>query len=80
MIERYDGDMMHTAMRIDHMESMEEHLNNAVYLTRALWLLAHSEELDGHEKRNRDALVAVADAAVDHTSAARYLFYRKNER
>jgi hypothetical protein len=43
-------------------------------------VLAHSEELDTQDKRNRDALVAVANAAADHASAARYLFYRKNER
>ena len=72
-------ELMHTPRRADHLEIMEEHINRAAYLTRALWVMAHSEELDTQDQRNRDALRAVADAAADHASAARYLFYRKNE-
>jgi hypothetical protein len=80
MLDVDDAEMMHEPGRVDHLELMEQHINNVAYFTRALWVLAQSDELDTQDKRNRDALVAVASAAADHASAARYLFYRKNER
>jgi hypothetical protein len=80
MLDVDDPELMHFPGRADQLEDMEDHVNSVACLTRALWMMAHSEELNTQDKRNRDALIAVADAAADHASAARYLFYRRNQR
>jgi hypothetical protein len=73
-------ELMHAPLRADNLLSMEEHLNCAAYLTRAMWLVTTSSELNTEDKRDHDAIRELASVAAEHVSAARYLFYRKNER
>ncbi len=73
-----DAKMLHHPGRADHMDSLEEHLNIAARLARALWELAASPDLSTEDDRSREALQELAGMVADHASAARYAFYKKN--
>jgi hypothetical protein len=70
--------MLHHPSRADYHESLEEHLNIAARLSRALWELAGSPDLDTQDERSLDALKELASMVADHASAARYVFYKKS--
>ncbi len=70
--------MLHLPSRADHHESLEEHLNVAARLSRALWELMISHDLDTEDERTLDALKELASTVADHASAARYVFYKKS--
>ena len=70
--------MLHHPSRADHHESLEEHLNIAARLSRALWELMISHDLDTEDERTLDALKELASTVADHSSAARYVFYKKS--
>jgi hypothetical protein len=55
-------------------------LNCAAYLTRALWLVMSSTDFSAGDKRDKDALQELASVAADHASAARYAWYREDEK
>lgn len=71
---------MHAPDRADHLEDVEVHLNCVARLTRALWLAISSTDLSTEDKRDKDALQELADAAADHASAARYAWHLEQER
>ena len=73
-----DAKMLHRPDRADHIDSLEEHLNIAARLARALWELAASPDLSTEDDRSREALQELAAMVADHASAARYAFYKKN--
>jgi len=73
-----DAKMLHHPSRADHHESLEEHLNTTARLSRALWELMASPDLDTQDERSRDALKELASVVADHASAARYVFYTKS--
>jgi hypothetical protein len=75
-----DKTMMHSPDRADNLRSLEEHLNSAAYLTRALWLVMSSNDLSVEDKRDKDAHQELASVAADHASAARYAWYREDEK
>jgi hypothetical protein len=80
-MDTYDVDdarMLHRPCRADHLESLEEHLNAAARLSRAVWALAISPDFSTRERRDAEALTELASAAADHASAARYIFYKEN--
>ena len=79
-MDTYDVDdarMLHHPGRADHLESLEEHLNSAARLSRAVWALAFSSEFSTGDRRNAEALTELASAAADHASAARVSFTKK---
>jgi hypothetical protein len=65
---------LHSPMRADHLESLEEHLNSAASLSRALWIALSNEDCDGLEERSRVALLELAGVVADHASAAVCVF------
>jgi hypothetical protein len=73
-----DAKMLHRPDRADHIDSLEEHLNIAARLARALWELAASPDLSTEDDRSREALQELAGMVSDHASAARYAFYKEN--
>jgi hypothetical protein len=80
-MDTYDVDdarMLHRPDRANHLESLEEHLNTAARLSRAVWALAFSPDFSTGERRDAEALTELASAAADHASAARYVFYKEN--
>jgi hypothetical protein len=80
-MDTYDVDdarMLHRPCRADHLENLEEHLNIAARLSRALWELAASPDLSTEDERSREALQELAAMVADHASAARYVFYKEN--
>lgn len=55
-MDTYDVDdarMLHRPDRADHLESLEEHLNIAARLSRALWELAASPDLSTERTSDR---------------------------
>lgn len=75
-----DKTMMHLPDRADDLRSVEEHLNSAAYLTRALWLVMSSPDFSAGDKRDKDALQELASVAADHASAARYAWYLEDRK
>jgi hypothetical protein len=72
-------EMMHSPGLADNLRSLEEHLNCAAYLTRALWLVMSSTDFSAGDKRDKDALQELASVAADHASAARYAWYLEDK-
>lgn len=72
--EEYRKEMQSQSMA-DHIQDVEEHLNRAAWLTRALWLAMSSTCLTTEDKRDQDALQELANVAAEQASAARYAWY-----
>ncbi|MGD9542228.1 hypothetical protein [Methylocystis sp.] len=77
-IENFSKDL-HWPGRADCLEDIEQHLNTASRLARALWIALTVGDFAGDE-RDVDALCELASAVSDHTSAARFAFYGKLEK
>ncbi len=67
------ADYLHLPARADHLEGMDQHLNKAARLSRALWIALGNEELSSGDLRSRDALLELASQVADHASAAEYI-------
>jgi len=67
------SDYLHWPARADHLEDMEQHLNKAARLSRALWVALSSVETDTQDARTRSALIELASEIADHSSAAEYI-------
>jgi hypothetical protein len=78
IVDVADAKMLHRPDRADHIDSLEEHLNIAARLSRAMWELAASPDLSTEDDRSREALQELAGMVADHASAARYAFYKEN--
>jgi hypothetical protein len=73
------ADYLHLPARADHLEGMDQHLNKAARLSRALWIALGNEELSSGDLRSRDALLELASQVADHASAAEFLFQTQAE-
>ncbi|MGD9541086.1 hypothetical protein [Methylocystis sp.] len=69
---------LHWPARADHLEDVEDHLGVAARLSRALWLALAGDISE--DERDIDALRELAGVVADHASAARYAFYKKEEK
>lgn len=63
-------DLLHVPGRKDHLEDVDNHLNSAARLARALWNALSNPELDFSDERDREAMIELASIVADHTSAA----------
>ncbi|MCC3246757.1 hypothetical protein LG047_15770 [Methylocystis sp. WRRC1] len=81
MTHQSDGsEMLQWPGRAACIEGLEEHLNTAARLARALWEMAHSPDLLSGDQRTQEALIEMARVISDHTSAARYAYYNDSEK
>jgi len=73
-----DPEFLQQPARAHRLESLEEHLNAAARLSRALWCTLESDRLFS-DRRDQEALAELASQVSDHASAARYAFYQKEK-
>jgi hypothetical protein len=74
-----EGIWLHDKRRRDALMTTEEHLSAAANLSRCLWELTESDELNTQDVRSREALRELASAICDHASAANFTFHTKQE-
>lgn len=68
-----NADELHTMARLSRLDELEDHLNTAARLARALWLAIGG--MDDLDERDKQGLTELASMVADHTSAARFAFY-----
>lgn len=66
--------LLHWPARSASLQSVDEHLNSAARLSRALWCALYSEQTDTSDPRDREGLLELASMIADHTSAAEYAY------
>jgi predicted Co/Zn/Cd cation transporter (cation efflux family) len=64
--------LLHTPDRAENHEEADHHLYMAARLSRAMWIIFHTENYE-YDERDIEALKALADEIADHASAAEYL-------
>lgn len=62
--------LLHIPGRADNLDDVDNHLNTAARLSRALWNALGNPDLDLKDERDREALMELASMVADHTSAA----------
>lgn len=70
-------ELLHRPGRAEHMETLEQHLNEAAELAHAVWIAAGSEGAFAC-KRDRDAFQRLASVLADHATAALVRFYQED--
>ena len=66
------AELLHWPARKERLLGLDEHLNHAATLARALWPALQDVQIE--DPRDAAALQNLASRVADHTSAAEYVF------
>jgi hypothetical protein len=78
MNEVNDGsELLHFPARAHNLSDVDDHLDKAARLSRALWNALSNPDIDTSDRRDREALAALATIIADHTSAAEFAYNNK---
>jgi hypothetical protein len=71
--------LLHSPNAAEHHNTLEEHLNIAARLARALWEMTSSDALDTQDERDLDALRELASMVAEHASLARFVYFKETQ-
>jgi hypothetical protein len=69
--------LLHRPSRAHNLSDLDDHLNTAARLSRALWNALNNPNIDTSDERDREALAELASIIADHTSAAEFAYNNK---